>query len=415
MYFLVVLLAVLIMDPSLVNGVVPSVLAAKAKLTRLQIIKNYFACGMSYPDMLVLLFVIHGIKLSLRQLNRILKGNNLFRRKNKTPDDVIRNYIHAEIEGSGHCVGYRSMWQRLVRDHQLIVSRDSVLRIMREFDPEGVNLRKAHRLSRRKYIASGPNYVWHVDGYDKLKPYGFCIHGAIDGYSRRILWLEVSSTNNDSAVIASYYLDTLNALGVAPRLLRCDRGTENTRLALLQPFFRYSNTDSLSGLKSFMYGKSTSNQRIESFWGMLRRQGVHWWISLFKDMQDANLFDGTNIMHMECMKYCFMDLIQAELDRIASNWNMHAIRPQKNSHTPCGKPDLLYFVPEIFGGRDYGHKIDRNDLKTCMELYGKPKLTCSEEFKDLIHLVLSQHDTPSSVEEALAMYENILGSLEDMF
>ena len=27
----------------------------------------------------------------------------------------------------------------------------------------------------------GPNYVWHCDGYDKLKPYGFPIHGCIDG------------------------------------------------------------------------------------------------------------------------------------------------------------------------------------------------------------------------------------------
>ena len=28
----------------------------------------------------------------------------------------------------------------------------------------------------------GPNYVWHTDGLDKLKPYGFAVHGCIDGY-----------------------------------------------------------------------------------------------------------------------------------------------------------------------------------------------------------------------------------------
>ena len=26
-----------------------------------------------------------------------------------------------------------------------------------------------------------PNFVWHLDGYDKLKPYGFAIHACIDG------------------------------------------------------------------------------------------------------------------------------------------------------------------------------------------------------------------------------------------
>ena len=39
--------------------------------------------------------------------------------------------------------------------------------------------------------------MWHVDGYDKLKLFGSPIHGCIDGYSRQILWLNVSPTNND--------------------------------------------------------------------------------------------------------------------------------------------------------------------------------------------------------------------------
>ena len=115
------------------------------------------------------------------------------------------------------------MW-RLVIDHRIRIPR-----------------RKAHRLVRHRYYAQSPNYVWHVDGYDKLKPYGFCIHGAIDGYSRRILWLEVLNSNNSSGVIAKYYLDALANLGVCPRLLRCDSGTENAKLFVLQPFFRYND------------------------------------------------------------------------------------------------------------------------------------------------------------------------------
>ena len=153
---------------------------------------------------------------------------------------------------------------------------------LREVDPEGVRRRKAYRLVRRKYYACRPNYVWHVDGYDKLKPYGFCIHGAMDGYSKRILWLEESNTNNSSTVIAKYYLDALRHLGVCPRLPRCDCGTENAKLSVLQPFFRYSGIDSMVGMKSFMYGKSVSHQRIESWWGILRRQGIQWWICFFK-------------------------------------------------------------------------------------------------------------------------------------
>ena len=60
---------------------------------------------------------------------------------------------------------------------------------MQYLDPERCELRWAPRLRRRLYHNAGPNVVWHVDGYDKLKPYGFPIHGCIDGWSRKVLWL----------------------------------------------------------------------------------------------------------------------------------------------------------------------------------------------------------------------------------
>ena len=56
-------------------------------------------------------------------------------------------------------------------------------------------------------------------GYDKLKPYGFPIHGAIDGYSRRIIWLEVVRSNNDPKVPASLFLKSVRENEGCPRLL----------------------------------------------------------------------------------------------------------------------------------------------------------------------------------------------------
>ena len=63
------------------------------------------------------------------------------------------------------------------------------------------------------YTFRGPNFMWHVDGYDKLKLFGFPIHGCIDGYSRKILWLNVSPTNNDPQVMAT------SSLSVDPQSL----------------------------------------------------------------------------------------------------------------------------------------------------------------------------------------------------
>jgi hypothetical protein len=94
----------------------------------------------------------------------------------------------ALIEGRGSSIGYRSMHQRLRKCHNLVVSRETVRHALKILDPAGVEACFRHCLQRRRYVCKGPNYIWHIDGYDKLKPFGFCFHGAIDGYTRRILW-----------------------------------------------------------------------------------------------------------------------------------------------------------------------------------------------------------------------------------
>ena len=74
--------------------------------------------------------------------------------------------------------------------------------------------------------------TWHVDGYDKLKPYGLPIHGCVDGFSRRNMWLKVCKSNNDDQVIpAGFFLHVVEENGMRPMLVRTDCGTENGILA----------------------------------------------------------------------------------------------------------------------------------------------------------------------------------------
>lgn len=44
-----------------------------------------------------------------------------------------------------------------------------------------------------------------VDGYDKLKPSVFPIHGAVDGYSRIVMWLKVDRTSDDPEITANFF------------------------------------------------------------------------------------------------------------------------------------------------------------------------------------------------------------------
>lgn len=63
--------------------------------------------------------------------------------------------------------------------HHITATNETVRLILRQLDPASVSSRRRHRLQRRTYVSRGPNDTWHMDGYDKLAPYGFCIHGFV--------------------------------------------------------------------------------------------------------------------------------------------------------------------------------------------------------------------------------------------
>lgn len=96
-----------------------------------------------------------------------------------------------------------------------------------------------------------------------MKPFGFPILGAIDGYSRKILWLEVSRSNNKPEVPARFFLQCVKENAGCLHLVRTDCGTESISMAAMQCYFRRGGHDELSGMKAYRHRSSPSNQRIE--------------------------------------------------------------------------------------------------------------------------------------------------------
>ena len=150
--------------------------------SRDDLIAMYFNLGLNDSEIVSFLLLCHGIQICLRQLKRILRSRGLQRRRRFSPIQDIVDAVEEELQGSGCSIGYRLMHQRLQNDRGLAVDHETVRQIVKGLDPEGVDFRSRRKLRRRKYFAKGPNFIWHTDGYDKLKPFGFCIHGAIDGY-----------------------------------------------------------------------------------------------------------------------------------------------------------------------------------------------------------------------------------------
>ena len=65
--------------------------------------------------------------------------------------------------------------------------------------------------------------------------FGFLIYGCIDGLSRKLVWLFVSTTNN-LLVVANFFLKAIPNLGRAPNIFRMDLGTENAHCEELLVF-----------------------------------------------------------------------------------------------------------------------------------------------------------------------------------
>ena len=374
-----------------------------------EIIKNYFNLGLTAPEIVS----VHGIGISLRQLKRTLRRLACTRRWHRSTLNEVVEGDEEELRVSASLLGYRAMHQRCVNQHGLVTMQEVVRHVLRVFDPEGVEHRSQDRLQGRIYRCKGPNYLWHIDGYDKLKPFGFCIHGAIDGFSRRILWLEVASSNNDPRIVVQYFLDYTRQLGGTARIVRGGRVSENGNLAAIQRFFQWSMNDDFPGDKSFMYGKSTANQRIEAWWGRLRQGCAEWWITFFKDVRDSGLYYDDDIIHRECLKFCFMDVIQSELHRAALEWNVRRILPSSNVESPSGKPDVLYFVPAAAAeSQDSMTPVDIDKVEiaevTCAK---QPQAKgCSPFFKELCKLIMEDKglEPATAAEEVLQLYLDLL-------
>ena len=108
-----------------------------------------------------------------------------------------------------------------------------------------------------------------------------------------------------------------------------------------------------------------------------------------------------------------MDALQTDLDRIAQQWNSHHIRKMRRFvELPSGKPDALYFIPELTNGHDFGTSVNSEDVKLCTRLYGEKKETCSQEFKELVNILKPCVQIPVHPDEALRRFVELNDTLE---
>ena len=177
--------------------------------------------------------------------------------------------LYCFIEITSEHIGYRQMTEIISLKYGVNVSKEYMRKGLVDIELEGVSMRKKKTIKRRTYETNGQFDMFHIDGNYKLKRFGFVIRECIDGFSRKLIWLFVSTTNNDPLVAANFYLKAITNLGRTPNTLRMDLGTENVYCEELQVFFTKNSN-------SFLYAASTRNERIEAFWSRITKFNLSW-------------------------------------------------------------------------------------------------------------------------------------------
>ena len=305
----------------------------------------------------------HGFNISKHQVKRFRLAHGMKRTRDlgnrDFQDQELQEKLRAIVSNSvATNFGYRMMYTYLCQNRKDRVSRNRVQAALKVIDPRGVN-RRDEQANRRqkKWRPPGPNWVWSVDGYSKLDDYGIQIYAGIDAYSRNIVWIYVGISSHTAVSVGAQYLEAIRQLGVIPVFVRSDRGGETTVMADIHWHMRMAEDPEAPAIPfpdCWMYGKSTANQRIESWWAQLYEKVVGRWIRFFDRMRADNSYIKDDMAHKIALLAIYMPIIRKEVFEWRDTWNTHQIRRQKGSHIVAGQPWDLYSNPEHFGAKDQG-------------------------------------------------------------
>ena len=92
-------------------------------------------------------------------------------------------------------------------------------------------------------------------------------------------------------------------------------------------------------------------------------------------------------------------------------WNTHHIRRSRNPFVPSGRPNALFFFPEIRGAHDEGCQIITNDMAVCNRHCSfRASTPCEDQdVYDLCILLVAQHNyrIATNAYEGLHMYKQL--------
>ena len=208
-------------------------------------------------------------------------------------DGKLDNIINQFVQQHRTFVAYPFESGHL-KSINLHIQRRRICESLARIDPGGVRLRWAVVVCKRSYSIAVPNSLWHIDSQHSLVNWGFVIHGAIDGFSRSIVYLHCSTNNRSETVAELFEIATIN-FG-CPSRVRTDKGGENVLIWAMMEEWQGCNRG------SYLAGSLTHNQRIERLVGCFFCMVCNTFYYTFQAMESGVL--NMNCGHFANESFC---------------------------------------------------------------------------------------------------------------
>lgn len=263
------------------------------------------------------------LNISRATLWRRMKELNIpINKYTEISDDELDERVR-EIQSDSPSIGVIMMLGYLA-SQGLTIQRQRVRESIWRINPLRIANRWRQVITRRSYSVPGPNSLWHVDSHHSLIRWRFVIHGAIDGYSRMVPYLECA-TNNTASTAYSIFMKSTKSFGVPSRVRsRSDKGGENYDICYFMVSYRGPNRG------SHIAGSSVHNQRIERLWRDVYRCVCSTFHEVFYFLESQQLLDPVNDNDLFVLHCVFLPIVNHQLECFANAWNLHPLRTEHN-------------------------------------------------------------------------------------
>jgi len=142
-----------------------------------------------------------GLQATARQIKtiRLKSGWQRYSSGAQQAAHTAATFQHVEhvLNGPGRTFGRAWMITYLRQHCGFRAHQRDVAAAQRQLNLEDITAKMPRNRKQRleNYTTAGPNFLWCLDGHDKLAQFGMQIYAAIDAYLRKIIWFYCGSSN----------------------------------------------------------------------------------------------------------------------------------------------------------------------------------------------------------------------------